>query len=371
MIFLLVNIPITVRAESTLEKLQKAKNEKAKTQQEVGNAKDKKDSLQITKNSLLGQLGQLNDELQAVSDNLAILEEDIACKQKDIEDAQIALQEAIETEQTQYANMKLRIRQIYEQGDYGYLDLLFSSKSYGDFINKSDYIERLNRYDHKMLDEYKATKTHVEEVKAQLESELVELDRLEEETRTEQKRVSQLVQNTSKSVSMYSDQIKEAEETIDELENMLSKQDEDIASLQKQYEEELALSILAAQSAWRDISEITFEEGDRRLLANLIYCEAGAEPYEGQVAVGAVVINRMLSSRYPNTMIGVIYQRKQFSPVDNGRLAFALANEKATARCYKAADEAMSGFSNVGKCLYFRTPIPGLTGISIGGHIFY
>ncbi len=106
-------------------------------------------------------------------------------------------------------------------------------------------------------------------------------------------------------------------------------------------------------------------------MANLIYCEAGAEPYEGQLAVGAVVINRVLSSVYPDTIVGVIYQNKQFSPVASGRLALALAENKATAACYKAADEAMSGYSNVGNCVYFRTPIPGLSGINIGGHVFY
>ena len=122
---------------------------------------------------------------------------------------------------------------------------------------------------------------------------------------------------------------------------------------------------------WRDISEIQFEESDRYLLANLIYCEAGAEPYAGQLAVGAVVVNRVLSSVFPDTVVGVIYQKNQFSPVASGRLALALAENKATAACYKAADEAMAGQTNVGSCVFFRTPIPGLTGIKIGGHIFY
>ena len=118
-------------------------------------------------------------------------------------------------------------------------------------------------------------------------------------------------------------------------------------------------------------SDVTFEEGDRYLLANLIYCEAGGEPYEGQVAVGAVVINRVLSSVYPDTVTGVIYQHHQFSPVDYGTLANALNVNKATDSCYRAADEAMAGRTNVGNCVYFRTPIPGLEGIRIGGHIFY
>jgi len=89
------------------------------------------------------------------------------------------------------------------------------------------------------------------------------------------------------------------------------------------------------------------------------------------VAVGAVVINRVLSSVYPSTLSGVIYQNRQFEPVSTGRLALALAENRATASCYRAADEAMSGVTNVGNCVYFRTPIPGLEGINIGGHVFY
>ena len=114
-----------------------------------------------------------------------------------------------------------------------------------------------------------------------------------------------------------------------------------------------------------------FADGDRKLLANLIYCEAGGESYEGKLAVGAVVINRVLSSRYPDSVVGVIYQRSQFSPASSGRLELALALDKANADCYKAADEAMGGKTNVGTCLYFRRPVPGLTGIVIGNHVFY
>ena len=135
--------------------------------------------------------------------------------------------------------------------------------------------------------------------------------------------------------------------------------------------EEIAMSQAAASGTWRDISEVSFAEGDRRLLANLIYCEAGGEPYAGQVAVGSVVINRVLSSKFPDTVVGVIYQSGQFSPVASGRLDIALASDKATESCYRAADEAMAGVTNVGTCVFFRTPIEGLSGINIGGHVFY
>ena len=82
-------------------------------------------------------------------------------------------------------------------------------------------------------------------------------------------------------------------------------------------------------------------------------------------------MNRVRSAKFPDTVVGVIYQKRQFSPVASGRLELALSINKATPSCYKAAQEAMSGITNVGDCLFFRTPIPGLTGINIGGHVFY
>lgn len=361
-----------VYAETTLERLQKAKEEKEKTEDAKEDTEDRKESLEITKNSLLGQLSTLNDELAQVSTNLEGIEADIAAKELEIEQTQAQLAEAVRVQEEQYENMKLRIKAMYEQGGMdSYLSILFSSSDFSDFLNKSDYIDRVHAYDRKMLKKFQDTCKQVEETKARLDEELVALNDLKAAAEEEKSRVAELVSRTSANVSSYTSQIADAEATIDALETMIDEQEQDIAALQKQYEEELAKSRLASQSKWRDISEVTFEEGDRKLMANIIYCEAGAEPYEGQVAVGAVVINRVLSSVYPNTVVGVIYQNKQFSPVASGRLALALANDKATESCYRAADEAMSGVTNVGQCVYFRTPIPGLEGIRIGGHIFY
>ena len=188
----------------------------------------------------------------------------------------------------------------------------------------------------------------------------------------EQSRVSGLVSQTSTSIASYSNQISDAEAAALAYEQQIKEQEENISALKAKLAEEIRMAELAAQSSWRDISEVNFAEGDRYLLANLIYCEAGGEPYSGQVAVGSVVMNRVLSSVFPDTVVGVIYQNKQFSPVASGRLALALAENKATASCYQAADEVMSGTTNVGNCVYFRTPVDGVTPkYTIGGHIFY
>ena len=235
----------------------------------------------------------------------------------------------------------------------------------------TEYFTQMASYDQKMLASYQAARKAVEEKEAQLEADMDQLEEMQASAEAEHQRFSGLTSQTQSSISAYSDQIATAEAQVEALEAQMAAQDENIAALQKQLEEEIRKSRLAAQSSWRDISEVTFTEDDRYLLANLIYCEAGGEPYEGQVAVGAVVINRVLSSVFPNTLSGVIYQSGQFEPVSTGRLALALAENRATSSCYRAADEAMSGVTNVGTCVFFRTPIPGLEGINIGGNVFY
>ena len=112
------------------------------------------------------------------------------------------------------------------------------------------------------------------------------------------------------------------------------------------------------------------KEADVRLLAALIYCEAGNQPYDGKVAVGAVVMNRIVSKRFPNTLEGVIYQRGQFTPAMNGKVNKVLESGKINDSCIKAAKEALSGVSNVGDLTHFRRN-NGRDGIVIGNHVFY
>ncbi|MCR5799036.1 MAG: cell wall hydrolase [Lachnospiraceae bacterium] len=358
-------------ATTTKEKLEQAEQQHKETQEKIDDTKENIEDLTNVKNSLQGELKQLNEQLTEVSENLEDLEKKIEDKEAEIEQTEADLEEAMRIETEQYEAMKKRIRFIYEKQDFMIMDMIFSSQSMADFINKNDYVESLSAYDRKMLTKYEETRASIEDTKALLEQEKKDLDAYHEEVVAEQEKVQGYVNNTSSSISNYTGQIKDAEAVCEAYETQAAQEEADIQALKKKLAEEIRLSKLAAQSSWRDISEVSFDEGDRYLLANLIYCEAGNQPYAGQLAVGAVVINRVLSSVYPDTVVGVIYQNKQFSPVGSGRLALALAENNATEACYRAADEAMSGQTNVGTCVYFRTPIEGLSGIEIGGHIFY
>ena len=107
---------------------------------------------------------------------------------------------------------------------------------------------------------------------------------------------------------------------------------------------------------------------DLSLLAAIIYCEAGNQPWDGKVAVGAVVLNRVASSLFPNTIYDVIYQSGQFTPASSGALANALANGVPD-ECVQAAQAALNGENPVGGALYFNTGSG--QGMIIGDHQFY
>ena len=371
-IILITGLPLQGKASaSTLDKINQAQKEKGQTESQLNETKNQIGSLENVKNGLQGELNNLNSEMTEVSDNLEKLEKDIHVKEEEIEKTQIELDEAKATEEWQYTCMKERIKFMYERGENAYLEIFFAANNFSDFLNKTEYVNKVSEYDRKMLEEYQETKKQIEEKEKSLQEEKTELNTMQEKVKMQQEQVAQLINKTADNISGYSSQISETEKIALAYEAKVKEQESNIAALKKQYEQELAMSKLAAQSAKRDISEVVFAEGDIKLLATIIYCEAGGEPYAGQLAVGAVVINRLLSSVYPDTIVGVIYQRKQFSPVGSGRFDLALANGKATQSCYQAAQEAMNGSTNVGNCVYFRTPIEGLTGMQIGGHIFY
>lgn len=92
---------------------------------------------------------------------------------------------------------------------------------------------------------------------------------------------------------------------------------------------------------------------DIQLLARAINGEARGEPYEGQVAIGAVILNRVKDSRFPNTIAGVIYQSGAFTAVSDGQINQAMEDE---ATVMKAARDAMNGWDPTDGAVYYFNP---------------
>ena len=145
---------------------------------------------------------------------------------------------------------------------------------------------------------------------------------------------------------------------IDEGETM------EVIKAREEAEKERQRQILLAQGI------LPRDSDETRLLAALIQCEAGNQPYEGKVAVGAVVMNRLHSGAYASTMYGVIYASGQFSPARNGLLARRF-NSKIMDSCMQAAQAAMAGESPVGGALHVRRVGGHDGGQVIGDHVFW
>ena len=355
----------------TREKIKQKEQEREQTQGQLNETKENISGLQGELNTLQGKLNNLNNQLSDVSDRLAVLEEQIREKEQEITETQAALEEARENADSQYEAMKSRIQYAYERDDYALLEGMLGMDSISDMLNYYDYVAAISEYDEQKLKEFRAIRDQIDENEKKLQKEHAELADYKVQVEAEQAKVSGYISSTSSDIAENAGELSNAQAEAEAYEKRLKEQDADLAALKKKLAEEIALSQAAANGVWRNISEVAFAEGDRKLLANLIYCEAGGEPYDGQVAVGSVVINRVLSSQFPDTVVGVVYQGGQFSPVASGRLELALAADLATDSCYRAADAAMSGVTNVGSCVFFRTPIEGLSGINIGGHVFY
>ncbi len=110
------------------------------------------------------------------------------------------------------------------------------------------------------------------------------------------------------------------------------------------------------------------EERAEKLLASIIFCEAGNQSFTGQVAVGAVILNRMANEAYPDTMEEVIYQPGQFCPAGSGWLDRVRSTDGYTESAMQAAEAALAGENPIGDCLYFDQ---GGYGYQIGAHYFH
>lgn len=125
----------------------------------------------------------------------------------------------------------------------------------------------------------------------------------------------------------------------------------------------------AAAAAERLRQQMSSPENVERLLAALIQCEAGGEPYDGMLAVGAVVMNRVNSRAYPGTVYDVIFASGQFTPAKSGSLV-RVYGKGPKEICYQAAREALAGKTNIGAMTHFRRK-GTKEGYIIGNHVFY
>ena len=356
-------------------------------------AKEEAASLSSEASHLEGDLKEFNNSLSAVIEELNETEEQLNSTRDSLEAARNDLEAAKEKEKEQYAAMKKRIQFMYEMDTEGMLEVLLGAENFADFLSKGEYIVSIHNYDREMREEYRATKNEIAAKEQKLAEDEKLLADLQEQQEGKKQELAALVDSTSEKLGAAKKQLASAQADVASYEAEIERQKAYEAELEKQKAAEDAKRMeeikrqeaeMQQQNAakkqetgGKEDSKGNGNSGggsqgsssDLSLLAAIIQCEAGGESYEGKLAVGSVVMNRVRSSHFPNTVAGVIYQGGQFSPVASGRFASVLASG-ANASCTQAAGEVLGGNITI-NCLYFRKNDGSIPGTVIGNHVFY
>lgn len=218
--------------------ISQAEEEKKVLQSGLSDIKKIVASLESTKKDLDTYVKTLDANLAKIENKISEIKDLISKKEKEIKETSEALEEAEEVERQQYAAMKKRIKFMYERGDTFYLELILSSKSFGEILNKSDYVMKLSAYDRKMLDEYEKTAQSIAEYKEELEAEQEVLDEAKAAVEAEQKTVSALISNKEQEIKVYEADIGNKEQLVKEYEAEIAAQNAEIAAMEAAVAEE-------------------------------------------------------------------------------------------------------------------------------------
>ena len=353
----------------------KTSSELRKEQEE---AKKQLEKLENQKKELESARSGMQNELTVVSNDVSELKFKISSLETEIEIKEVELKEAEEKSSKQYEQMKLRIQFMYENSLNTDASYLFGASSISEFLNRAEYITSLTNYDRTLLNSYIETQNTIASAKKQLETDRATL--LASQTDLEKKESQLLasiagqktqIESTTGNIGSQQDKLNSLDKEIQKMIAYENAMKEALGQNKPEISGLVKRSLVQREQSmptWGRI--VTPREGEEELLAALIYCEAGGEPYEGMLAVGTVVLNRVNSQFFKNTITDVIYSPGQFQPVWSGRLAVVMSKGLTTDKCRKAAREVLNG-KFTGTWLYFCTTRPTVTGDIIGNQVFY
>lgn len=334
----------------------------ADTQQKLDETKDTLNQLREEQAKQSSELSNMNSQMDTINGRLSDIQNQIEDKQEEIDRLTQESDELSADIDEQYEAMKLRIRYMYENGTDSLINTLLGSEDFAEFLSRSEYIFQITRYDNAMMVNLNDSMTRLNMARETVEADMQQLGTLKESASAESSNLKSLILDTQNKIDLNSINIEETE------------------ALYKKYEEQLEaerLAALMAQGTGKNSSyvnggtPIRYTADDLAMLAAIVECEAGNQPYAGKLGVASVVCNRVNNPRFDNTVSGVILSPKQFSPVASGRFALVLARGAAS-ECVKAAKQALEGGINIDALYFIRyRGAQDDNKLKIGDHVFF
>lgn len=366
-----------------LSKLEKQKREtesailsleqqKIESQTNVKNLQAEKDSLNNTLNKYSGQLDDLSDDIDAAQAALKQVSGEIVALSSDLNEAQMK-------EKEQYELLKKRMKATYESGGTsGMLTLLINCSSFSDILTKTQYLNAVISYDQRRIAEFRNLQEIIAAKKVAVEQKQAELDNYQEKLDKKYDELADLTDSVKGELADTNGEIKSEKNKIAEYNKQLEKLDSQMKALESKTAAAQAALAEKIADRLRDKEDTggSYTATDEELiwLAATIQAEAGGESYTGKLAVGSVIMNRVKSSAFPNSIVGVITQNMQFASYRSGKVDLIRSNGP-NSTCVQAAQEVLSG-ARVGDYLFFMTKYyADYYGISeytmIGNHAFF
>lgn len=233
---------VTEDAAST-KSLQEAQDEKAQLEKALKEAQSTIDDLRDSKGDIESKVTELNQQLIDISARITDLENQLTAKSEDIQETKDELAGAKEREAQQYADMKVRIQFMYENGQTSYLEALLSSRNISEFLNSADYIAQIQSYDRQKLTEYQDTVESIVNLEAQLEQEYTDLEALKSTVESNKATVAAMMRQKESELADISGDIEDAQSDADYYAAEIQAQEELIAAIKRAEAEKAAAGV--------------------------------------------------------------------------------------------------------------------------------
>lgn len=218
--------------EQKQNEIKDAEKQKKALQSGLTDVKSIINELEKSKKSLSSYVSQLDVNLSEVQAKITEIKEMITQKEAEIIETKAELEAAIAQEETQYEGMKARIKNMYERGNDFYFEAVLTSKSFGEMLNRAEYVEKISSSDKRMLEEFRTTREYVEVCKAQLESEQELLEEAKKDVEAEEASLASLISQKEAEITAYEADINNREQLVKEYEEEIAAQNAEIKELE-------------------------------------------------------------------------------------------------------------------------------------------
>ena len=219
--------------DASTKSLQEAQDEKAQLEKALKEAQGTIEDLKDSKGDIESKVTELNQQLIDISARITDLENQLTAKSEDIQETKDELAGAKEREAQQYADMKVRIQFMYENGQTSYLEALLSSRNISEFLNSADYIAQIQSYDRQKLTEYQDTVESIVNLEAQLEQEYTDLEALKSTVESNKATVAAMMRQKESELADISGDIEDAQSDADYYAAEIQAQEELIAAIKR------------------------------------------------------------------------------------------------------------------------------------------